>query len=77
MIKKLQAEEQATPINVADRVPVVGIGDLHGENPAELKKDLVEAGIIDNDNYWLTEKTVVQVGDVSDRGEHTNKAFLS
>ncbi len=53
------------------RTPVVGIGDLHGENPNNLKADMVDSGIIDSNGKWLTDKVVVQMGDVTDRGEYS------
>ena len=71
--KANKADESAVNTNTPERIPVIGIGDLHGENPADLKSDMVEAGIIDTNGKWKTKNTVVQIGDVTDRGKYSNE----
>ena len=37
-----QGSKQVVDNNTPNRIPVIGIGDLHGENPEQLKSDLIK-----------------------------------
>lgn len=70
---KEKQEEKAVDKNTPERIPVIGIGDLHGENPEILAGDLMKAGITKDGVWQATDKTVVQIGDVTDRGESSRQ----
>lgn len=54
--------------NLVERI--VAVGDIHGDISA-LERVLRMAGIIDGENKWIAENTVVvQTGDIMDRGDY-------
>ncbi|MBC8387253.1 MAG: hypothetical protein H8E13_04305, partial [Actinobacteria bacterium] len=55
LFKEKKAESR---IEQPERTPVIGIGDLHGEDPNTLNEDL-EANEITKDGEWDTDKTIL------------------
>ncbi|KAJ9072778.1 hypothetical protein DSO57_1023708 [Entomophthora muscae] len=63
-------------LGVVSGLKVVAIGDLHGDYDTALKTYRM-AEIVDEEGHWMggSELTVVQTGDVLDRGDDTIKLF--
>jgi hypothetical protein len=68
----------AVPVGAGDQVPegrVVAVGDLHGNIDA-LVSILEKTGLIDGDRRWAGgSDTLVQLGDILDRGERVREVL--